>query len=53
MTPVESPRLTKLRTTIAEFPNIRDLLKEGQQLMVQVSKGPIGTKGVVQHAPAL
>jgi len=24
---------------------IRDLLKEGQELMVQVSKGPIGTKG--------
>jgi ribonuclease G len=24
---------------------IRDLLKEGQQLLVQVSKGPIGTKG--------
>lgn len=24
---------------------IRDLLNEGQQLMVQVSKGPIGTKG--------
>ncbi len=24
---------------------IRELLKEGQQLMVQVSKGPIGTKG--------
>ena len=26
-------------------PPIEDLLKEGQELMVQISKGPIGTKG--------
>ena len=27
------------------IPPIEDLMKEGQELMVQVSKGPIGTKG--------
>ncbi|MGK0288799.1 MAG: ribonuclease G [bacterium] len=26
-------------------PNIKDLIKEGDELLVQVSKGPIGTKG--------
>ncbi len=35
------PRLRK----VTRATPIRDVLKEGQSLMVQVSKGPIGTKG--------
>ena len=35
---------TKTRKVTRATP-IRDVLKEGQSLMVQVSKGPIGTKG--------
>jgi ribonuclease G len=37
------PRATARKVTRAT--PIRDVLKEGQPLMVQVSKGPIGTKG--------
>jgi ribonuclease G len=37
------PRAVARRVTRAT--PIRDVLKEGQSLMVQVSKGPIGTKG--------
>jgi len=33
------------RNRVSRKTPIRDLLNEGQQLMVQVSKGPIGTKG--------
>ena len=34
------------KDTLSEIPfNIEDLLKEGQDIMVQVSKEPIGTKG--------
>jgi len=33
------------RSKVTRATPIRDVLKEGQSLMVQVSKGPIGTKG--------
>jgi ribonuclease G len=40
---VKQPKAAARRVTRAT--PIRDVLKEGQSLMVQVSKGPIGTKG--------
>jgi ribonuclease G len=42
-TEVKPAKATARRVTRAT--PIRDVLKEGQSLMVQVSKGPIGTKG--------
>jgi len=39
--PEKKPRTRK----VSRSTPIRDVLKEGQPLMVQVSKGPIGTKG--------
>jgi ribonuclease G len=41
--PVPAPR--KQARKVSRSTPIRDVLKEGQTLMVQVSKGPIGTKG--------
>ncbi len=40
----ERPKRKQTRKVSRSTP-IRDVLKEGQTLMVQVSKGPIGTKG--------
>jgi ribonuclease G len=40
----EKPKRKQTRKVSRSTP-IRDVLKEGQTLMVQVSKGPIGTKG--------
>jgi ribonuclease G len=42
--PEQQPRRATTRKVSRSTP-IRDVLKEGQTLMVQVSKGPIGTKG--------
>jgi ribonuclease G len=42
--PTERPKRAQTRKVSRSTP-IRDVLKEGQTLMVQVSKGPIGTKG--------
>jgi ribonuclease G len=43
---VEAPQLKRKQTRkVSRSTPIRDVLKEGQTLMVQVSKGPIGTKG--------
>jgi ribonuclease G len=42
--PAAAPKRKQARKVTRSTP-IRDVLKEGQSLMVQVSKGPIGTKG--------
>jgi ribonuclease G len=39
------PQRRKQARKVSRSTPIRDVLKEGQTLMVQVSKGPIGTKG--------
>jgi len=42
---MEQSTVEMSRKTMAPLPPIEDLLREGQELMVQVAKEPIGTKG--------
>ncbi|NCQ60268.1 MAG: Rne/Rng family ribonuclease [Myxococcales bacterium] len=41
----EADKRKSARNRVSRSTPIRDVLKEGQKLLVQVSKGPIGTKG--------
>jgi ribonuclease G len=41
----ESEEVNEISKDYAKYPPIQDLLKEGQMLLVQIAKDPIGTKG--------
>ena len=41
----EAPAITRAAESVAPMPSISDLLKEGQEIIVQIAKEPLGQKG--------